>query len=72
MKKVYDGNSFIQKYHLRNDLTPNVVLFPSDPIDQSNGIVLTLAFLEAFNLLLVCQFLIWNLSIWLKVVVHGH
>ena len=30
------------------------LLFPSDLVDQSNSIVLTLAFLKAFDLLVVC------------------
>ena len=44
----------------------------SDLSYQSNSIVLTLALLKDFDLLVVCQFLIWNLSILLKVVVQGH
>ena len=49
-----------------------VLLFPSDLVDQSNSIVLTLALLKAFDLLVVCQSLIWNLCIMLKVIVQGH
>ena len=49
-----------------------VLLFPSDLVDQSNSIVLTLAFLKGFDLLMVCQFLIWNVFSLLKVIVQGH
>ena len=49
-----------------------MLLFLSDLVDQSNSIVLTLDIWEAFDLLVVCQFLIWNLSILLKVIVQGH
>ena len=35
-----------------------VLLFPSDLVDQSNSIVLTLALLKGFDLLVVCQFFI--------------
>ena len=48
------------------------LLFPSNLVDQSNSIVLTLAFLKALDLLVVCQFLTWNLSILLKVIAQGH
>ena len=43
-----------------------VLLFPSDLVDQSNSIVLTLAFLKGFGLLIVYQFLIWNFSSYSK------
>ena len=49
-----------------------LLLFPSDLVDQSNSIVLNLALLKGFDLLVVCQFLIWNLSFLLKVIVQGH
>ena len=39
-----------------------VPLFPSDLVDQSNSIVLALTLLKAFDLLVVCQPLIWNFS----------
>ena len=49
-----------------------VLLFSSDLVDQSNSIVLTLALLKGFDLLVVCQFFIWNLFILLKVIVQEH
>ena len=49
-----------------------VLLFPSDLVDQRNSIMLTLALLKGFDLLVVCQFLIWRIFILLKDIVQGH